>query len=217
MDGQIAPKIQKVSFERILTWAFFLVIITVVIITFFKYFIVKDYIIQAEADCDPMTEACFIYECVPGVDEDCADDPEDPEAKLSYYKIVEKKAYLIPDCDPNDENCDALNCQGIDEENCLETLCNDQTKDEGMECVDPADYSASHPAEDEEGDEVGSEDETCAPDDEDCTSDQNSKEGSKETCAPDDENCSSDENSDDSNSDSGAQDQDSDNSSDASN
>jgi hypothetical protein len=179
MDEQTAPKIQKVSFERILTWTFFLVIITVVVITFLKYFYLKDYIIQAEADCDPMTEACFIYECVPGTDADCADDPEDPEAKLSYYKKVEKKAYLIPNCDPNDENCDALNCQGLDEANCKETLCSDETKEEGIECVDPSAYSASHPVEEECDPEA---DENCEAVDE---------ESGSEECAPDDENCES--------------------------
>jgi hypothetical protein len=217
MDEQIAPKIQKVSFERILTWTFFLVIVTVVIITFFKYFITRDYIIQAEADCDPMTENCFIYECVPGVDEDCTDDPEDPEAKLSYYKIVDKKAYLIPGCDPNDENCDALNCQGMDKENCTETLCNGETKEEVSECVDPAAYSASHPEESEEGDEAGSEDATCAPDDENCVSGENLEEGSEETCAPDDKNCSSEESLEDSGGDGGAQEQNNDNSNSAGN
>lgn len=177
MEGETNTEIQKVSFERILTWTFFLVIITVVIITFLKYFVVKDYIIQAEADCDPAAEECFIYECEPGVDEDCVDDPEDPEAMLSYYKIVDKKAYLISLCDPNDENCDALNCAGLDEENCKETFCSDETKEEGIECNDPAAYSASHPEEEEcdsesdEGCEVveeESEGEECAPDDEDC-------------------------------------------------
>jgi hypothetical protein len=188
MDAQTAPKIQRVSLERILTWTFFLVIITVVIITFFKYFVLKDYIIQAEADCDPMTEKCFIYKCVPGEDEDCTDDPEDPEAMLSYYKIVDKKAYLIPLCDPNDENCDALNCQGQDEENCRETLCSDETKEDGIECVDPAAYSASHP---EEEDEVGSEEE-CAPDDESCSADEDSEESGADGEAEEQNSVSSD-------------------------
>jgi hypothetical protein len=196
MEGEAVPKIQKISLERILTWTFFLVIITVVIITFFKYFVIKDYIIQAEANCDPMTEECFIYECVPGTDADCADDPEDPEAMLSYYKIVEKKAFLIPDCDPNNENCDALNCQGQDEENCKETFCSDETKEKGTECVDPTAYSAAHPEEEEEGDSVDSDE--CDPEsDEDCV--ESEEEGSEE-CAPDDGNCSSDASSEDSSS-----------------
>jgi|WetSurMetagenome_2_1015567.scaffolds.fasta_scaffold175327_1 hypothetical protein len=187
MDEQVAPKIQKISLERILTWTFFLVIITVVTITFLKYFVLKDYIIQAEADCDPMTEACFIYECVPGTDADCADDPEDPEAKLSYYKTVEKKAFLIPDCDPNDENCDALNCQGLSEEDCSETLCSDETKEEGIECVDPVAYSADHPEEDEESvDEVEGEEE-CAPDDKSCSSgsDENASDDASDSSSQD--------------------------------
>ena len=205
MDEQTAPKIKKVSLERILTWTFFLVIITVVVITFLKYFVLKDYIIQAEADCDPMTETCFIYECVPGTDADCADDPEDPEAKLSYYKKVDKKAFLIPDCDPNDENCDALNCQGLSEGDCSETLCSDETKEEGIECVDPAAYSASHPEEEECDPEV---DEDCEVADE---------ESENEECAPDDENCTVDENLEESGADSENQDQDSVSSEDANN
>jgi len=201
MDVKATPKIQKISFDRILTWTFFLVIITVVIITFLKYFYLKDYIIQAEAECDPMAEECFIYECVPGVDEDCAEDPDDPEAMLSYYKLVEKKAFLVPLCDPNDENCDALNCAGLEEDNCKEILCSDETKDEGIECIDPAAYAESHPEEEED---EGVSEEECDPEgDEECEA--AGEESESEECAPDDEECANEEDSVESGTDDSAQ------------
>jgi len=190
MENETPSKTKRVSLERILTWTFFLVIITVVIITFLKYFYLKDYIIQAEADCDPTLEKCFIYKCVPGQDEDCVDDPEDPEALLSYYKIVDKKAYLIPLCDPNDENCDALNCIGQDENNCRETLCDEDTKEEGIECNDPIVYVANHPEEEEDDD---TSEEECDPEgDEECNA-TGKEESESEECDSDNEECENDE------------------------
>jgi hypothetical protein len=182
MDEQLNPKLSKISVERILTWTFFLVIIAVVIITFFKYFVFRDYIIQAEADCDPYTEECFIWKCDPKTtsgEEKCTGDPE---KDIWFYKLVKKKAYLIPDCDPDkDENCNALSCEGIDKENCEEILCNDKTKEEGIECNDPVAYSIANPEEEENEDSVDAEE--CDPE-----SDENCEESGEE-CAPDDEEC----------------------------
>jgi len=114
---------------------------------------------------------------------------------LSYYKLVEKKAFLVPLCDPNDENCDALNCAGLGEDNCREILCSDETKEEGIECIDPIAYAASHPEEEEEDESLSEEE--CDPEgDEECEAAE--EESESEECAPDDEECANDESADES-------------------
>ncbi len=151
-EGQIEQNIAQTKKEKILIVSFFTILIAVVAITYIKYFILKDYYIQAEIDCDPKTESCFIYECDPADDEEC---PENPDERISYYALVMKKASQIPLCDPNDESCDALYCEeGMD---CSIIYCNEETKEEGMECNDPAIYNKNNP--DSEEDAVGSEEE----------------------------------------------------------
>lgn len=158
--------------SKIFFLVFFLLIAVVVIITYMKYFVAKDYYITAQADCDPAAEACFIYTCDPEVDGEC---PEDEAEWASYYKLVNKKANLIPLCDPNEEDCNALDCTvGMD---CQVTYCDEDTVSEEEECNDPQKYLEENPPIDEE--------EACAPDDEECLA----SEEAEEACAPDDEEC----------------------------
>ncbi|RPI53857.1 MAG: hypothetical protein EHM49_03865, partial [Deltaproteobacteria bacterium] len=158
--------------SKIFFLVFFLLIAVVVVITYAKYFVAKDYYITAQADCDPETEACFIYVCDPEVDGEC---PEDEAEWTSYYKIVKKKANLIQLCDPNEEDCNALEClEGMD---CEVTFCDEDSVAEGEECSDPETYLEENPPSDEE-------EEACDPDDEECLASEE-----EETCEPDDEEC----------------------------
>lgn len=152
--------------EKILYAVFFSLIIAAVAITYYKYFISRNYYIEAEADCDPVAEKCFIYQCDPAEDSECS---EDPAEQISYYKIIKKKAYLIPLCDPNSEDCPALACEAG--EDCEEILCSPETATEGEECNDPEQYLKENPPESdlEEG-----ADETCSEGDSSCSGDESS-------------------------------------------
>lgn len=136
-----------------------------VVFTYCRVVIKKDYIISAETDCDPYSERCFIYVCDPNYEE-CTGDPVED---TSYYKIIKRKAFNIPLCDPNDENCEALICpEG--EEDCSYELC-EEGNEEGIECNDPEEYTAENPPEEEceEGDEECLIGETeCEEGDEEC-------------------------------------------------
>jgi len=166
--------------NKIFFAVFFTLIVAVVAITFTKYFVAKDYYIEAEADCDPYTEKCFIWECDPEATDEAEKCTGDQENDISYYKIVQKKANLIPLCDPNDEDCDALSCSpGMD---CEETLCDESAIEEGQQCNDPEKYTQENPVEEE-----------CAEDDEECPS----AEEEEEECVSDDEECVNEEESDD--------------------
>jgi len=136
----------------------------------------RDFMISAEAECDPYVEKCFVYVCDPATEE-CTGDPEED---TSYYKIMKRRAFNVPLCDPNtDESCEALICpEG--EKDCSYELCEEGNID-GIECVDPEQYTIDNPPEEEE--------EECAEDDEECLSEEESE------CEEGDEECLSKEES----------------------
>lgn len=147
--------------NKIFFWIFFTLIAVVVTVTFSKYFILKDYYIQAQADCDPAVSACFVSTCDPTTDSTCS---QDPAQQTSYYKLVTKKAYDIPLCDPNDEKCQALEC--LSGQDCKVEFCAEATKPEGEECNDPVKYNEDNPPAADSSDFSG--DQVCDPADTTC-------------------------------------------------
>ncbi|MFA6047783.1 MAG: hypothetical protein WCV59_02830 [Parcubacteria group bacterium] len=169
--------------NKIFFAVFFTLIAAVVIITFTKYFVAKDYYIEAQADCDPYTQKCFIWNCDPNSQVEGEKCTGDPETDIWYYQNVKKIANEIPLCDPNSENCNALACEaGMD---CEVTYCDESTVEEGITCNDPVKYTEENPVEEE------SSAEECAPDDEECIN----TEDSSDSIDSSDESSSGDESS----------------------
>lgn len=142
--------------SKVLLWIFALLIAVSVGVTYWRIMIKKDYIIEAQADCDPALETCFVYECDPEAEE-CTGNPEED---IWYYKIVRRNAANIPLCDPADENCEALTCPEGEAE-CEMVLCTDETKEEDQICNDPEQYVLDNPVEEEEAVECEEGDEEC--------------------------------------------------------
>jgi hypothetical protein len=138
---------------------FFSVAVIIIVVSFFKFFVLKDYYIKSEVECDPETEKCFVFECDPTADSSC---PENPDEQVSYYKLIEKKAYTLPICDANNPDCPAIACQAG--EDCKEFLCDEATKTQDEQCNDPVEYLKNK---EEEGNVE------CAPDDESCVNNEN--------------------------------------------
>lgn len=111
-----------VSRHRI-THLLFVVIVFLLVLTisatYYRYFVLKDYTIISEIDCDPQVESCFVYLCDPEYEE-CTGDPEED---TWYYKHFYRKASATPLCDPESEGCAALVCTedegGCYIENCV--------------------------------------------------------------------------------------------------
>ncbi len=143
---------------------FFSVAFIVIVISFFKFFILKDYYIKSEVDCDPETEKCFIYECDPAEDSECS---ENLDERISYYKLIEKKANTLPLCDSNDIDCPAITCQAG--EDCQEFLCDESTKTEDEQCNNLEEYMKNQ----EETENSGE----CDAEDEDCITDEDAVSG----------------------------------------
>lgn len=159
--------------SKILIAVIIILILGSVAATYWRIIVKKDYIISAQADCDPLSENCFVWNCDPAVDGEGVCTGE-PELDTWYYKIIKRKAANIPICDPNDENCEALVCpEG--EADCEEIFCANETKSEEDICTNPEQYILDHPealeeeACDPEVDEGCIMEEECDPEvDEDC-------------------------------------------------
>ena len=117
---------------------FFFIAFAAIAGAFLKFFLFKDYLIRTEIECDPGLEKCFVYVCDPESESECS---EDPDEQVSYYKLIEKKAYALPACDASDPDCPAPTCAYG--EDCNEILCDEATKSEEEQCSDPAEYVAN--------------------------------------------------------------------------
>lgn len=79
-------------------------------VTYWRYMVKRDYIIQAQIDCDPETENCLVWKCDPTSlveGEECTGVPDND---IWYYKILNRNAKNIPNCDPKDESCTTYQC-----------------------------------------------------------------------------------------------------------
>lgn len=131
---------------------FFLVIVSAIGVTYYRYMVARDYMVQAETECDPYTEACFVSLCDASAGEECTGDPAED---TSYYKLIKRNAKYIPACDPVLEGCDALICPA-GERDCEIIGCDPTVELEGT-CSDPVVYTGEHPIDEEEAGEDGSE------------------------------------------------------------
>ncbi|HAI73875.1 MAG TPA: hypothetical protein DCS28_01245 [Candidatus Moranbacteria bacterium] len=175
MDEKSQSNDNRFLVEKFFFSILFSLIIVSVAITFWRIIIQKDYIIEAQTDCDPYSQRCFIWECDPASDiegEKCVGNQEDD---IWYYNITRRNASRIPLCDPNDENCAALICNDGELE-CEQIFCTEENKIEReVECNNPKQYAKDNPVEiddENESEEIPSElelnSEECAPDDQAC-------------------------------------------------
>jgi hypothetical protein len=183
--------------SKILLWVLLFLIIGSVAVTYWRIMIKKDYMIEAQADCDPTIDKCFIWQCDPASTVEGEKCTGDPDKDTWYYQIIKRKAANIPLCDPADENCRALVCED-GEKDCSATFCDDTNKEEqGAECNDPEQYNIDNPAE-EDGEAA-----ECDPESEDCPTDESADatDENATTCDPASEDCAANDASADPNAD----------------
>lgn len=145
MDKKIQSNQKQNLSGKIFFLVFFLLIVGSVALTYYRIMVKRDYIISAQIDCDPAKEACFVSECDPESDSECADTPEDE--RTTYYKTIKKNAKNIPLCDAQKNECpEQLSCEPGEEE-CEEELCDESNVPEGESCNDPEQYLAENPPE----------------------------------------------------------------------
>lgn len=160
--------------SKVLLWVMGILIAVSVGATYWRIMIKKDYVIEAQADCDPTLENCFVYHCDAEAGEECTGDEEQD---TSYFKKVQRVAANIPLCDPADENCKPWDCiEG--EKDCSATFCDQTLKTEDEECSDPETYNAEHPLEAEDEEAICEEgDDECAAAESETSGDDQSEDG----------------------------------------
>ncbi|HBR79314.1 MAG TPA: hypothetical protein DEA46_02715 [Candidatus Moranbacteria bacterium] len=137
---------------KIFWWTMGILILASFGATFYRYMIKKDYIVQAQVDCDPYSEVCFVWECDPESDVEGEMCTGDPEEDVWYFKVINKNASRIQTCDASDEDCNALVC-AQNEPDCEFVFCNSENMEENYasSCIDdPAKYALENPIEEEE-------------------------------------------------------------------
>ncbi|MFZ1655174.1 MAG: hypothetical protein WAT84_05090 [Candidatus Moraniibacteriota bacterium] len=127
--------------------AFFLIISLLMLgsvaVSYYRYVVKQDYIVQTEVDCDPYTEACFVYVCDIEAGDECTGNPVEDTA---YYKLIRRNAMNMSLCDPNAEACEVSACPSGEAE-CEVISCDSATVQEGEECTDPVVFILEHPVE----------------------------------------------------------------------
>lgn len=125
--------------SKMFLWVFSALIFGSVLISFYRYVLLKDYQIFAHIDCIPTKEACFVWKCDPKA---AQDDENACSGNLSqdmrFYKKIQKNAGSIPLCEEGAPGCPPLSCIQ-NERNCTVTYCNEDTLEEGEACSSPED------------------------------------------------------------------------------
>ena len=103
--------------------------------TFLKYYVYKDYQIEAQVSCDINTEKCFQTACDNTVESSCATTTDG--TSVSYYKKISKNASSVMTCENSKEKTGCtgeLSCTS-GEKDCAVMYCSTSTLGDGEECA----------------------------------------------------------------------------------
>ena len=110
--------------EHLYSIGILLFVVLLATASFYRFFVLNDYLVNYEDDCDPYTESCFLY-CE---DEECSDP--------FYYSVIERHADEIYnlcgtdvtacdaayECQPEVEHCTISFCDPVTDGDLCETL-----------------------------------------------------------------------------------------------
>jgi len=104
--------------SKILVTFIGLAMISAIGLSFYRYFIKKDFSLYVKETCDPSIEKCFVHVCEDG-DTRCSSLPD----SIFYYKIIYQKESKAPVCTDND--CPPIICEANDSD-CQIYYCSDE-------------------------------------------------------------------------------------------
>jgi hypothetical protein len=192
MDNQSLPETAQPFADKIFFIIFGFLLFGSVFFTFYRTIIAKDYIVEAQVDCDPYEKACFVWECDPASTVEGEACTGDPEKDIWYYNLAKRNAANVPLCDPEkDESCAPLLCEP-GEKDCEEIYCNQENKlEQEAECNDPLEYTKNNPPEEES--DLSAEEIVCEEGDTECEAESaEDVSGEEGECASDDVECQDD-------------------------
>lgn len=110
--------------DHILFFTLIPLIILISIFSYYRFFVSHDYAIKYEADCDPVTEECFVG---------CEDD----ECTQEYYYFYVQKyaADLYQQCGKDITDCESANICLPSDQRCSVTYCNTETDGDICEMI----------------------------------------------------------------------------------
>ena len=111
--------------SKILLVVFMVIILASITITYYRFFVNKNYFIYTQVSCDPLKDSCYSTKDCPSGDNSC------DQTKISYYKIMKVKAYELSSCNINKESCPEPSCK-IGDQDCQLIKC-DQNLTVGAE------------------------------------------------------------------------------------
>lgn len=138
--------------SKILLAVFVALIFISVGVTYWRMMIARDYIVEAQVDCDPYAEECFVWECDPQSSEEGEACTGEAEEDVWYFKVARRNAGNVPFCDPEeDEDCLPFLC-AEGEKDCEEEFCTEENMENyyATSCIDPVIFSAQNPVEEED-------------------------------------------------------------------
>ncbi|MFZ3031839.1 MAG: hypothetical protein WA082_02280 [Candidatus Moraniibacteriota bacterium] len=115
--------------SKLIFWIFFVSLAFVITLLFAKFYILRDYTLKAEVECDPQTEICFERLCM----EECEQD-----ALPEYYKIQMVQASDVSLCDPHWQECPEIDCSSV--ASCFEEYCSEENVPDEESCSNPEDF-----------------------------------------------------------------------------
>lgn len=111
--------------RHLLVYVLLPVCVLAIAISFYRFMVAGDYVVEYEGECDPITESCFVG-CE---DEECSE--------IYYYSWVHKMAIDVQaQCGPNVLECPAANVCLPTDTNCSITYCSPDTLLEDETCED---------------------------------------------------------------------------------
>lgn len=91
--------------------------------SYYRFMVLNDYIVEAQVDCDPTLESCFVWECDPSVESECTGNEEED---TWHFKYAYRNAGNIPEC--TDDTCSPFECSSANEADCSEVTCNEDSR-----------------------------------------------------------------------------------------
>lgn len=115
--------------SKLIFWIFFISFAFIVTLLFSKFYILRNYTLKSEVECDPKTEICFERPCL----EEC-----EPDAEPEYYKIQTVLANDVSLCDPHLRECPEVDCASV--VSCSEEHCSEENTPERESCSNPENF-----------------------------------------------------------------------------
>lgn len=129
-------------------------------VSFHRYVVEHDYLVEMRVACDPALNRCFMGACDAEAGELCGDDPATTPEEYTYA-IIRRNAKYLPACDLNADDCLPPTC-GDGEPECEMRFCTDEDTEAGTDCSAPG-SAADDLFEEMEGEELRAETDLLSP------------------------------------------------------